>query len=187
MPNRKYTGGGGYRYGFNGQEKQPEMGEGLYTAEFWEYDARIGRRFNVDPKPNVSISVYACFANNPIVFVDSKGDTVKFDSKDEEKDYSLYKKQITNRLAEVNENISKKVIKGQTKEKLEADKETLEAVQQELLLLENSIYVFRLKSGKQKSGQGGFFTYNAITGEFDVNYIGRSGSEYNVSQALVCI
>jgi len=40
-----------YRYGFNGQEKTDELkGSGNhYTAEFWEYDSRLGRRWNVDP------------------------------------------------------------------------------------------------------------------------------------------
>jgi hypothetical protein len=45
------------------------------TAEFWEYDARLGRRWNVDPKPMASISVYVCFVNNPIWFNDIKGDS----------------------------------------------------------------------------------------------------------------
>jgi hypothetical protein len=41
-----------YRFGFNGMEKDPEITgqEGShYTAAFWEYDTRIGRRWNVDP------------------------------------------------------------------------------------------------------------------------------------------
>ena len=43
-----------YRYGFNGQEKDNEVyGEGnSYTAEFWEYDPRLGRRWNCDPVSN---------------------------------------------------------------------------------------------------------------------------------------
>ena len=46
------VGGNAYRYGFNGQEKSDEIkGEGSsYTAEFWEYDPRIGRRWNIDPE-----------------------------------------------------------------------------------------------------------------------------------------
>lgn len=67
--------GGTYRYAFNGQEKDNEIIEGLYTAEFWQYDSRLGRRWNVDPKPITSISGYACFMNNPLRFIDSKGDT----------------------------------------------------------------------------------------------------------------
>ena len=66
-----------YRFGFNGQEKDNEIaGVGNHnTAEFWEYDTRVGRRWNTDPRPNPSISNYACFANNPIFNIDVKGDT----------------------------------------------------------------------------------------------------------------
>ncbi|MDA3891191.1 MAG: hypothetical protein PF517_05950, partial [Salinivirgaceae bacterium] len=45
-PNREY------RFGFGGQEKDDEItgNSGThYTAAFWEYDTRIGRRWNVDP------------------------------------------------------------------------------------------------------------------------------------------
>jgi hypothetical protein len=68
-----------YRYGFNTQEKDDEIyGPGnSYSAEFWQYDARLGRRWNLDPKPNPSISFYATLANNPILFNDLQGDTVK--------------------------------------------------------------------------------------------------------------
>jgi hypothetical protein len=50
MPGRKYN-SNAYRWGFNGQEKDDEVyGSGnLNTAMFWEYDTRLGRRWNVDP------------------------------------------------------------------------------------------------------------------------------------------
>jgi hypothetical protein len=69
----------GYRFSFNGQEKTDEIsGEGNHnTAMFWEYDTRLGRRWNLDPKPQVNISDYAAFANNPIRFIDPLGDVVK--------------------------------------------------------------------------------------------------------------
>jgi hypothetical protein len=80
MPGRAYAVGttGQYRYGFNGQEKTDEIaGAGNHTtAEFWEYDPRIGRRWNLDPKTDVSISPYNCFAGNPIFFSDPLGDTL---------------------------------------------------------------------------------------------------------------
>jgi RHS repeat-associated protein len=60
--------------GFNGQERDTELGESVYTAEFWQYSANLGRRWNVDPKPRVSVSTYACLGNNPICFIDIKGD-----------------------------------------------------------------------------------------------------------------
>ena len=96
MPGRKYQAitSSRYRYGFNGQEKSDDVTAGNYTAEYWEYDSRIGRRWNLDPKPNVSISSYAVFANNPIWFVDVKGDTIELvigkkytDAKGEEHPY----------------------------------------------------------------------------------------------------
>lgn len=75
------NGENGYRYGFNGQENSNDVTEGNYTAEYWEYDSRIGRRWNQEPKPNPSISNYACFNNNPIWFVDVRGDSSVWDNK----------------------------------------------------------------------------------------------------------
>jgi RHS repeat-associated protein len=66
-----------FRYGFNGQEKSSEIGPNTNTALFWEYDSRIGRRWNRDPKSDYSISSYACFSNNPIGFSDPFGDTLR--------------------------------------------------------------------------------------------------------------
>jgi hypothetical protein len=79
MQGRSFS-SGSYRYGFNSQEQDNEIyGTGnSYTAEFWQYDSRLGRRWNVDPKPDVSISSYATFSNNPIYYVDQRGDTIRF-------------------------------------------------------------------------------------------------------------
>ena len=61
-----------YRFAFNGQEKDQEIynNQSTTTATFWEYDGRIGRRWNRDPKPTVGISDYAVMRNNPIWFND---------------------------------------------------------------------------------------------------------------------
>jgi hypothetical protein len=69
------AGQGKYRYGFNGQEKSDEIkgAANSYTAEFWEYDPRIGRRWNVDPKTKDFESPYSGFANNPIWLRDENG------------------------------------------------------------------------------------------------------------------
>ena len=63
---------GGYRYFFNGQEADNEvLGEGVsLTAEFWQYDSRLGRRWNVDPVFKEYESPYTCFAGNPVWFAD---------------------------------------------------------------------------------------------------------------------
>jgi hypothetical protein len=73
LPSFGGAGGGEYRYGMNTQEKSPELQAFHTTALYWEYDSRIGRRWNVDPVVVVSVSVYACFYNNPIAFSDDNG------------------------------------------------------------------------------------------------------------------
>ncbi|MCC6180373.1 MAG: hypothetical protein IT237_00925 [Bacteroidia bacterium] len=77
MPGRTFN-RNAYRYGgSNGQEKDDEIAQGIYTAEYWEYDSRLGRRWNMDPVPVPGISDYSCFNNNPILNVDPNGDVVK--------------------------------------------------------------------------------------------------------------
>lgn len=75
MPGRKFN-ENAYRYGANeGSEKDDEIyGSGnAYTAEYWEYDPRLGRRWNTDPISYPWQSPYAAFNNNPIVFNDPLG------------------------------------------------------------------------------------------------------------------
>ncbi|MEA1981390.1 MAG: hypothetical protein U9N54_10490, partial [candidate division Zixibacteria bacterium] len=64
-----------YRFGFNGQEKDDEIcGNGnSYTAEFWQYDPRLGRRWNIDPVDKPWMSSYHAFSNKPILNIDPNG------------------------------------------------------------------------------------------------------------------
>jgi RHS repeat-associated protein len=96
MPGRKYN-PQGYRYGFNGQEKSPEIGEGHTTAEFWAYDTRLGFRWNTDPVVVPSLSPYACFNGNPILFTDPSGATVTFENTSSRNMY-LQNKEHTSQL-----------------------------------------------------------------------------------------
>jgi len=79
----------GYRYGFNGQERDDQVsGKGnSYTAEFWQYDSRLGRRWNPDPVFKEYESPYATFANNPIWFVDPNGADTSFADNKVRKDF----------------------------------------------------------------------------------------------------
>ena len=65
---------------FIGQECDNELaGVGNFNkALYWEYDTRLGRRWNVDPKPNPFIGNYSTFFNNPILYSDLLDDSVKF-------------------------------------------------------------------------------------------------------------
>lgn len=69
---------GEYRFGFQGQEMDNDINETIgnyYTAQFWENDARVARRWNLDTKGTPWESSYAVFKSNPISFVDILGDT----------------------------------------------------------------------------------------------------------------
>ena len=74
MPGMQYADNQEYRYGYNGQEKSPEIADGHTTALYWEYDSRIGRRWNLDPIPVTWESEYATNRNNPILYSDPNGD-----------------------------------------------------------------------------------------------------------------
>jgi len=67
-----------YRFGLQNQEKDDEIsGPGNHnTAIFWEYDGRLGRRWNTDPVVKPWESLYACLSNNPILLNDPDGDFV---------------------------------------------------------------------------------------------------------------
>jgi hypothetical protein len=68
-----------YRYGMNTQEKDDEIyGKGnTFAALFWEYDARLGRRWNVDPLfyKFPWQTTYSSFDNNPISKIDPTGES----------------------------------------------------------------------------------------------------------------
>ncbi len=74
MPGRNWISSvGGYRYSHNGHEKENEIFEGAQSAEFWMYDSRLGRRWEMDPLAYEYQSPYAAFNNNPIVYADPLG------------------------------------------------------------------------------------------------------------------
>lgn len=75
MPGRQFS--SGYRYGFNGMEKDDEIkGAGnSYTTEFRQYDPRLGRWLSLDPLMLKFPwqSPYVAFNNNPIRYSDPLG------------------------------------------------------------------------------------------------------------------
>ncbi len=135
-----------YRYGFNTQEKVNEVsGKGNhYTAPYWEYDPRTGRRWNLDPVDQVNISNYAAFADNPIWKFDWLGNTWK--TKDDEK---LVKK-IDSRLEKREAQLTKKA------EKLEAKSESL---------LKSNPALAAEKKAKAKEAREGASDLNSARGE----------------------
>ena len=81
MPNRSWVAASaeGYRFGFNTQEKNEEVyGNGnLYSAEFWQYNPRLGRRWNIDYWSYSFESPYSVLGNNPVLNIDILGNKWK--------------------------------------------------------------------------------------------------------------
>jgi len=162
-------------------EKESEIyGEGnAYTAEFWMYDARLGRRWNQDPKPNPSISNYACFAGNPIFYTDVLGDTVKGDLKSYNKVKSYVNNQISSfngQIAKVNTKIADRTASGKNTSRLErklsgleSSKSEYQGILDEYTALENSTQVYNIIGGGSVSaGAGGETRFNSVTGYVDI-------------------
>jgi RHS repeat-associated protein len=72
-------GSSGYRYGYQGSEKDDEVkgGGNSYTTEFRFLDPRLGRWLSIDPVDQPWQSTYCSMDNNPIVYNDIKGLSVK--------------------------------------------------------------------------------------------------------------
>jgi photosystem II stability/assembly factor-like uncharacterized protein len=77
LPGRHFN-SSAYEIGFNSQRKEneicPEVDGDTYSATFWEYNPRLGVRWNLDPKPTIGLSDYSTFAGNPIWHNDPLGD-----------------------------------------------------------------------------------------------------------------
>jgi RHS repeat-associated protein len=77
LPGRGYTATSGYRYGFNGKEKDDEVKGNGNSLDFGAriYDPRLGRWLSLDPLQSKypNMSPYNAFENNPIYFNDPTG------------------------------------------------------------------------------------------------------------------
>ena len=74
MAGRKFN-DNSYRYGFNGQEEDPEWKGGAVVFKYRIHDARIGKFLSVDPlAPEYPWnSTYACTENSVIAFIELEG------------------------------------------------------------------------------------------------------------------
>jgi RHS repeat-associated protein len=75
LEGRTYTAESGYRYGFNGMEKDSENFEGAYDFGARILDGRLGRWLSVDPlyEKSISYSVFHFAACSPILYIDPNG------------------------------------------------------------------------------------------------------------------
>jgi RHS repeat-associated protein len=86
MPGRSFSSSNGYRFGFNGKEKDNELKGDGNSLDFGAriYDSRLGRWASLDPLQNEypSNSAFSFSINSPIVLLDPDGRTVIFSTKD---------------------------------------------------------------------------------------------------------
>jgi hypothetical protein len=180
MVARSWSSSQQYRYGQGTQEKDTDISEGIYTALYWEYDSRLGRRWNLDPKPQVNISDYACFGNNPIYNIDILGNKFTKQAKQEIKAYksSLKAMEKADR-ASLKEYLSKQMNDGsyipEVKEKINYLQNRLseyKQIKKELGVLKRSDDIYNIyqeaNSEKLPAGAEGLTYFNDKTGHIDI-------------------
>ncbi|MFY0674279.1 MAG: hypothetical protein JXQ87_12805, partial [Bacteroidia bacterium] len=148
-----------YRYGFNGMEKDDEL-NGLgnsYTAEYWQYDSRLGRRWNLDPILQNVRSDYSVLGNNPIAFIDPNGDKffVPKDDKQAKTDVKNLAKEknrgfikINDETGEVTLDFSSKKFKNESKRQKFIDKTLRQDVGLNLI---NDLSIAKDENGKDEN------------------------------------
>lgn len=159
-----------YRYGMNGQERTFELAANHYTARYWEYDSRLGRRWNIDPVVVPAIAPYATFENNPVRFSDKLGDRITGD-------LDLY---YSTKMA-VYDNLIKnyqRIIKTDTKDEegwmyavnvLMDNQKRIAIALQELKVLEESDQEYHIGyTMDDEIGVGGLTRFNKKTNAIDV-------------------
>lgn len=68
-----------YKYKYQGQERQDELGLNVDSYKYRNYDFAIGRFFNMDrfSEKYTPISPYSHVANNPLKYVEIQGDSIQ--------------------------------------------------------------------------------------------------------------
>ncbi len=75
LPNRAWNDGNrGYRFGFNGKEKDSETASDNFDFGARIYDGRLGRWLSLDPYSLFSGSNYKALNSSPIVVIDKNGE-----------------------------------------------------------------------------------------------------------------
>lgn len=156
-----------------------------YTTYFRQYDPRVSRWLSIDPKQSAWESPYTSMANNPVMNMDPLGDTVKFAGTKEKEHYTDYKNEVAGRIssaqktmAQIDQQLKSNDLKAGKVKKLNKQREKAQnkydlysGIVKELVVLENSTDVFRIRYGSNISNSSGDgnVSFNSQTMEIDVN------------------
>jgi RHS repeat-associated protein len=121
----------GYRYAYNGKEKDNEVFNGCIAFEARIYDSRIGRFFSTDPREMEYAwqSTYVYFKNSPILILDFKGMGDKHKKEDkkharEDKRYQRLKNRLEKRFGHDEDKYNFELLKRGSKSRYGSRTET---------------------------------------------------------------
>lgn len=194
LPTRSWSNASrAYRFGFNTQEKDNEIaGEGnSFSAEFWQIDTRLGRRFNIDPISQIYLSDYSVLGNSPILFMDLLGNRFEIGAEHVE----VYKNKVTERKSFLDKRIStldeklskqkneKRRQKTQNKiDELKEQSNELGSILCEIDALKNSSNTYDfIEGGNNYTDGNGNTEYNPDNGHITINF----GNEGALAHELV--
>jgi RHS repeat-associated protein len=139
------------KYQYNGMEMNDDFGLNLNLTVFRSYDPALARWHQFDPKNPFEMSPYCGMANNPILYSDMLGDTVKYANEDVEKYIKRFTSPtVTNR-------------KGKEKNNSEYN----ESFAQLVSLLESSETVFTFTDNTEKLSDPKGAVLGELTAESD--------------------
>ena len=177
-----------YLFGFGGSEKDDEIYSTgrMYTAEFWEYDAALARRWNVDPVRKHHESPYAAFGNNPIWFVDPNGADTSFADNQARTDFNATYSGVSNAMKNVQGQIDalkqKAQNKGWSDKKLARKTESLTNRLNDLnkvktafdeIIKSSTMFIYSTDVSKLKDADG----HTTQTGENEVSIVFKPGMQ----------
>ncbi len=167
MPSRSYN-ANGYRYGFNGMEKDDELKGSGNSYEFGAriYDPRIGRFMSIDPlvKKYPFQSSYCFAGNNPIFYIDKNGEFAYPKGKEQfyRDNYSVITSYLENGISEIKSSTSiinnlSKYTRGQLSRPV---------VEKDIQFGNGPVIRFVDNPGGVKTAAGKF---NSMSGELEIN------------------
>jgi RHS repeat-associated protein len=180
-----------YKLGVKELDRRFELN--WYNFGARSYDLALGRWTSMDPlaEKYYSVSPYVYCNNNPLYYIDPRGDTVKTAGTAEQTAYDDYKNEVTTRTTHYQGRVAKWQAKAANakngfgrffaKAGLKVAQSNLsmyQGIQTEINTMESSSTVFMVRMGSNISaplpnGSGGSVTYNNETNQIDIN-IGSS-------------